>query len=92
MPTVSFQRRHLKYCLASSVKAGFTLGMEKQMGCLGDMGYMWEVKGCCGELYATAIVCQLFFNLWYSPNSISLLLAFINPSTNAAALRKLCCN
>lgn len=28
------ERTLLKYCLASSVKAGFTLGMEKQMGCL----------------------------------------------------------
>lgn len=28
------ERTLLKYCLASSVKAGFTLGMQKQMGCL----------------------------------------------------------
>lgn len=58
----------LKYCLGSSVKAGFTQGMEKQMGCLGAMGYMWEVKGCRWEMYATAIVCQSFFNLSCSPN------------------------
>lgn len=78
----------LKYCLGSSVKAGFTQGMEKQMGCLGAMGYMWEVKGCRWEMYAAAIVCQSFFNL-----SITwLFLAFINPPTNAAALRKLYCN
>lgn len=82
----------LKYCLGSSVKAGFTQGMEKQMGCLGAMGYMWEVKGCRWEMYATAIVCQSFFNLSCSPNNTWLFLAFINPPTNAAALRKLYCN
>ncbi len=86
------ERTLLKYCLASSVKAGFTLGMEKQMGCLWAMGYMWEVKGCWWELYATAIVCQSFFNLSCSPNNTSLFLAFISPPTNAAALRKLVCN
>lgn len=91
-PTVSSQRAHLKYCLASSVKAGFTLGMEKQMGCLRDVGYMWGVKGCCWELYATAIVGQSFFNLSCSPNNTSRFLAFINPPTNATALRKRYCS
>lgn len=83
------ERTILKPCLASSVKAGFTLGMEKQMGCLWAMGYMWEVKGCCWELYATAIVRQMFFNLSCSLSKTSLFLVFINPPTNAATLRKL---
>lgn len=50
---------------------------------------MWEVKGCCWELYATAILCQSFFNLLCSPKNTSMFLAFINPPTNAAAPRKL---
>ncbi len=86
------ERTLLKYCSAASVKAGFTLGMEKQMGCLRAMGSMWEVKGCCWELHVTAIVRQSFFNLSCSPNNTSLFLAFINPPTNAAALRKPNCS
>lgn len=79
----------LKYCLGSSVKAGFTQGMVKQMGCLWAMGYMWEVKGCCWEMHAAAIVHQSFFNLSCSPNKTALFLVFINPQTNTPALRKL---
>lgn len=85
--SVFSERALLKYGLAGSVKAGFTLGMEKQMG-LWAMSYMWEVKGCCWELYATANVRQSVFNPSCSLNNTSLFLAFINPPTNAAALRK----
>lgn len=49
-------------------------------------------KGVVGNCMQQRSFANRFFKLSCSPNNTSLLLALINPPTNAAALRKLPCN